>query len=394
MSEDSVVIVGGARTPMGSLNGALSAVSAIDLGVTAIRAAVERTGIPADSVDEVFMGNVLQAGLGQGPARLATIRAGIGRNAGSATLNKLCGSGMFAAHMAHDQIKLGNAKIAIAGGMESMTNAPHLVIGARGGVGTGQKAMEDHMFLDGLTSPYSNRLMGCYAQDTADELGFTREDMDYYAIESLTRARNAIENGALKDEVVPVAVKTRKGETVVGHDEQPLNANIDKIPTLKPSFSRDGTVTPANSSSISDGASALVLMARSEAEKRGIKPLVRIVAQSRQSQSPETFSLAPIGAIRQVLEKTGWGINDVDLFEINEAFAMVPMAAMKQLDISFAKTNIYGGACAQGHPIGSSGSRIILTLMHALLREGKKRGVAAICIGGGEALATAIETVE
>ena len=391
MSEESVVIVGGARTPMGSLNGVLAPVSAVELGVTAVKAAIEKAGLSRDTIDEVFMGNVLQAGVGQGPARLVTINADLSRSTGSATVNKLCGSGMFATHMAHDQIKLGHAKVAIAGGMESMTNAPHLVMGARSGVGTGPKTMEDHMFHDGLFSPYSQRLMGCYAQDMADELGFTRAEMDDYAIESLTRARHAIEQGLLADEVVPVTVKTRRGENLVEHDEQPLSTNIDKIPGLKPSFKKDGTVTPANSSSISDGASALILMAEAAAEKAGIEAQARIVAQSRQSQDPSTFSLAPIGAISQVLEKTGWSVNDVDLFEINEAFAMVPMAAMKKLDIPYAKTNIHGGACAQGHPIGSSGSRIIITLINALRLQGKKRGIAAICIGGGEALATAIE---
>jgi len=393
MSEDSVVIVGGARTPMGSLNGALSHVSAVDLGVTAIKAAIERTNTPADAVDEVFMGNVLQAGVKQGPARLATLQAGIAQSAGSVTLNKLCGSGMFCVHMGYDQIKLGYSKVVVAGGMESMSNAPHMIMGARTGVGSGAKTLEDHMFYDALWSPYSERMMGCYAQDVANDLGFTREDMDAYAVESLTRAKRAIEDGTLKEESTPVVVKTRKGETIVEHDEQPLTAKVEKIPHLKPSFSKDGTVTPANSSSISDGASALVMMSGAEAEKRGIKPIVRIVGHSRHSQDPTTFTLAPVGAIEKVLEKTGWSLDDVDLFELNEAFAMVPMAAMKQLGIPHDKLNIHGGACAQGHPLGSSGSRIIITLMYAMRRLGKKRGIAAICIGGGEALATAIELV-
>lgn len=393
MSEDSVVIVSGARTPMGSLNGVLSNVSAVELGVAAIKGAVERSGVPANEIDEVFMGNVLQAGVKQGPARLATLKAGIDQSAGSVTINKLCGSGMFSVHIGCDQIRLGHSKIVVAGGMESMSNAPHMILGARTGIGTGPKTIEDHMFYDALWSPYSERLMGCYAQDIANELGFTRQDMDDFAVASLTRAKTAIEDGTLKEESVPVVVKSRSGETVVEHDEQPLTAKLEKIPLLKPSFSKDGTVTPANSSSISDGASALVMMSASEAAKRGLKPIVRIVAQSRQSQDPNTFTLAPVGAISKILEKTGWSLDDVDLFELNEAFAMVPMAAMKKLGIPHSKLNIYGGACAQGHPVGSSGARIIVTLMYALRRLGKKRGIAAICIGGGEALATAIELV-
>ena len=393
MSEESVVIVNGARTPMGSMNGVLSPVATVDLGVTAIKAALERSNVPGDAVDEVFMGNVLQAGVQQGPARLAAIRAGIHEGAGAVTLNKLCGSGMNAVTYGYDNIALGHAKIVVAGGMESMTNAPHLVMGARTGVGTGPQRLEDHMFYDALLSPYSDKLMGWHAQEVADELGFTREDMDGYAIESLTRAKNAIDDGTLAEEIVPVVIKTRKGETLVEHDQQPMTADIDKIPQLKPAFSKDGTVTPANSSSISDGASALVMMSASEAEKRGLTPMVRVVAHSRHSHAPSHFTLAPVGAIEKLLVKTGWSIDDVDLFELNEAFAMVPMGAMKKLGIPHDKLNIYGGACAQGHPVGSSGSRIIITLMHAMKRLGKKRGIAAICIGGGEALATAIELI-
>lgn len=393
MAEDSVVIVGGARTPMGSLNGVLSSASAVELGVTAIKAAVDRSGVPADEIDEVFMGNVLQAGVGQGPARLATIYSGIHSGAGSVTINKLCGSGMNAVTYGYDQIRLGQASVVLAGGMESMTNAPHMVMKARSGVGTGSKTLEDAMFHDALWSPYTNRLMGCYAQDVADELGITREDMDNFAIESLKRAKAAIDDGTLAEEIAPVVLKSRRGETVVEHDEQPMTAKIDKIPNLKPSFKADGTVTPANSSSISDGASALVMMSESEAAKRGLKPFVRIAGHSRHSQSPDYFTLAPVGAIEKVLEQTGWSIDDVDLFELNEAFAMVPMGAMLKLGIPHDKLNIYGGACAQGHPVGSSGSRIIITLMYAMRRLGKKRGVAAICIGGGEALAVAVELV-
>lgn len=393
MSSDSVYIVSGARTPMGGLLGSLSGATAVELGTTAMAETVKRAGIDAADIEEVVMGCVLQAGLKQGPARQAALGAGIPKTTGCVTVNKLCGSGMQTTIYAHDMIKAGTCSVALAGGMESMSNAPHLVNGARGGVGTGSKGLEDHMFFDGLQDAYKGGLMGAFAQATADDNGLTREAMDAFAIESLKRAQKAIEDGSLDAESVPVTIKTRKGEIVVKHDEQPGKANLDKIPTLKPAFKKDGTVTAANSSSISDGASALLLMSGAEVEKRGLKPLARIVAHSRNSHEPELFTTAPIGAIEKLYAKTGWTKDDVDLWEINEAFAMVTMLAMRDLDLDHAKVNVHGGACAQGHPIGSTGSRIILSLIYALQKYGKKRGIAALCIGGGEALATAIELV-
>ncbi|WP_372779512.1 acetyl-CoA C-acyltransferase [Litorivivens sp.] len=393
MSTDSVYIVSGARTPMGGLLGSLSGASAVELGTTAIAETVKRAGIDAKDIEEVIMGCVLQAGLKQGPARQAALAAGIPKTTGCVTVNKLCGSGMQTTIYAHDMIKAGTCDVALAGGMESMSNAPHLIPGARGGVGTGSKGLEDHMFFDGLQDAYKGGLMGAFAQATADDNGLTREAMDAFAIESLKRAKQAIDDGSLDAESVPVTIKTRKGELVVKDDEQPGKANLDKIPTLKPAFKKDGTVTAANSSSISDGASALLLMSGAEVEKRGLKPLARIVAHSRNSHEPELFTTAPIGAIEKLYAKTGWTKDDVDLWEINEAFAMVTMLAMRDLELDHAKVNVHGGACAQGHPIGSTGSRIILSLIYALQKYGKKRGIAALCIGGGEALATAIELV-
>ncbi len=393
MSSDSVYIVSGARTPMGGLLGSLSGASAVELGTTAIAEAVKRAGIDAKDIEEVIMGCVLAAGLKQGPARQAALGAGVPKTTGCVTVNKLCGSGMQTTIYAHDAIKAGTCNIALAGGMESMSNAPHLVLGGRGGFGTGSKALEDHMFFDGLQDAYQGGMMGSFAQKTADDHGLTREDMDAFAIESLVRAQKAINDGSLDAESVPVTIKTRKGDVTVTHDEQPGKANLDKIPTLRPAFKKDGTVTAANSSSISDGASALVLMSGAEVEKRGIKPLARIVAHSRNSHDPELFTTAPIGAVEKLLAKTGWSKDDVDLWEINEAFAMVTMLAMQGLDLDHAKVNVHGGACAQGHPIGSTGSRIIISLIYALQKYGKKRGIAALCIGGGEALATAIELV-
>ncbi|MBB3046681.1 acetyl-CoA C-acetyltransferase [Litorivivens lipolytica] len=393
MSSDSVYIVSGARTPMGGLLGSLSGATAVELGTTAMAETVKRAGIDAADIEEVVMGCVLQAGLKQGPARQAALGAGIPKTTGCVTVNKLCGSGMQTTIYAHDMIKAGTCSVALAGGMESMSNAPHLVNGARGGVGTGAKGLEDHMFYDGLQDAYKGGLMGAFAQATADDNGLTREAMDAFAIESLKRAQKAIEDGSLDAESVPVTIKTRKGEIIVKHDEQPGKANLDKIPTLKPAFKKDGTVTAANSSSISDGASALLLMSGAEVEKRGLKPLARIVAHSRNSHEPELFTTAPIGAVEKLYVKTGWTKDDVDLWEINEAFAMVTMLAMRDLDLDHAKVNVHGGACAQGHPIGSTGSRIILSLIYALQKYGKKRGIAALCIGGGEALATAIELV-
>ncbi|WP_372863076.1 acetyl-CoA C-acyltransferase [Spongiibacter sp.] len=388
---DAVYIVSGARTPMGGMLGSFRDVTAVELGTAAIAEAVKRAGIPAEKVEDVIMGCVLPAGLKQGPARQAAIMAGIPKSAGAVTVNKLCGSGMQTTIYAHDQIKAGSCDIMIAGGMESMTNAPHLVLNARKGVGTGSKGLEDHMFFDGLQDAYSGRLMGSFAQQTANERGFSREEMDAYAIESLNRAKTAIEDGSLKAESVPVVVKTRKGETVVEHDEQPLNANLDKIPQLRPAFAKDGTITAANASSISDGASAMVLMSEKALQETGSTPLARIVAHSRQSQEPELFTAAPVGAMQKLLAKTGWSKDDVDLWEINEAFAMVTMMAIRDLELDHAKVNIHGGACAQGHPVGSTGSRIIISLIYALQKLGKKRGIASLCIGGGEALAVAIE---
>ena len=393
MSDQSIVIVGGARTPMGGFQGSLSSVSAVDLGAISIREAVARAGIAAADVDEVIMGCVLPAGLKQGPARQASLNAGLPAATGCTTINKLCGSGMKAVMQAHDALKAGSNSVMVAGGMESMSNAPYLLEKARSGLRMGHGEIKDHMFFDGLEDARTGRLMGSFAQDTADQYGLTREDMDAYAIESLKRAQAAIENGTLASEIVPVTVKTRKGEVVVKDDEQPLNANLDKIPTLKPAFKKDGTVTAANASSISDGASALVLMTAAEAERRGLKPLARIVGHATQSQDPSEFTLAPIGAMTNLFNKTGWSAADVDLFEINEAFAMVAMLAMREHGLDHAKVNIYGGACAQGHPVGSTGSRIIITLINALQQTGGKRGVASLCIGGGEATAVAIELI-
>ncbi len=394
MSVENVVIVSGARTPMGGFQGSLSSIGATELGSVAIKEAVSRAGLKPEDIQEVIMGNVLPAGLKQGPARQASRQAGLPDAAGCTTINKLCGSGMKAAMLAHDLIKAGTNNVMVAGGMESMSNAPYILLNARKGyrMGHGDKAM-DHMFLDGLEDAETGRLMGSFAQDVASQKGYTREEMDDYAINSLRRAQKAIEEGSLEQEIVPVTVKSRKGETVVKDDEQPHNANIEKIPSLRPAFAKDGTITAANASSISDGASALVLMNESEANAKGLKPLARIVAHSTQSQHPSEFTIAPVGAIEKLLEKANWSIEDVDLFEINEAFAMVAMMPIKELDLDPEKVNIHGGACAQGHPVGSTGSRILVTLMYALKQYGKKRGVAALCIGGGEATAMAIELI-
>ena len=393
MSSNSVVILSGARTPMGGLLGSLAPVAAPALASTAIAAAIERAGIAAGDVDEVFMGCVLPAGLKQCPARQAAIGAGIPKAAGAVTVNKACGSGMQAAIFGHDSIVAGTNKVVVAGGMESMSNAPHLLLGSRGGLGSGHRTTYDHMFLDGLEDAYTGGAMGSFAQGTADERGLTREQMDAFAIESLTRAKQAIESGALRAETAPVTVRTRKGEYLVSDDEQPHKAAVEKIPGLRPAFAADGTITAANSSSISDGASALVLMNEADAVAQGLRPTARIVAHARHSQDPSEFTIAPIGAIRKLYEKTGWSNADVDLFEINEAFAMVTMLAIQELELDHAKVNVNGGACAQGHPIGSTGSRIMVTLLHALQQRGKQRGVAALCIGGGEATAVAIELI-
>jgi acetyl-CoA C-acetyltransferase len=386
-----IVIVNGARTPMGGFQGSLASVPAVELGAAAIREAVSRAGIQPADVQEVIMGCVLPAGLKQGPARQAALNAGLPSATGCTTINKLCGSGMKALMLAHDLLKAGTNSVMVAGGMESMSNAPYLIEKARTGLRMGHGEIKDHMFLDGLEDARSGRLMGSFAQETADQYGITREAMDAYAIESLKRAQAAIAAGSLAAEIVPISVTTRQGEVLVKDDEQPLNANLDKIPSLKPAFRKDGSITAANASSISDGASALVLMTFDEASKRGLTPLAKIVGHATQSQDPSEFTLAPVGAISNLLQKTGWDKNQVDLFEINEAFAMVTMLAMREHNLDHAKVNIYGGACAQGHPVGSTGSRIVLTLINALQNTGGKRGIAALCIGGGEATAVAIE---
>ena len=391
MSNESVVIVNGARTPMGGLQGSLSSVPATELASRAIGAAVERSGVNAADIDEVFMGCVLPAGLKQCPARQAAIGADIPKSAGAVTVNKACGSGMQATIFGYDSIVAGTNKVVIAGGLESMSNAPHMIVGARGGMRAGHGKLYDHMFLDGLEDAYTGAAMGTFAQATADERGITREQMDAFAIESLSRAKKAIDEGSLEAEIVPITVVSRKGETVVKDDEQPHKAVVEKIPKLRAAFTKDGTITAANASSISDGASALVMMSGAEAANRGLEPMARIVAHARHSQAPEEFTIAPIGAIQKLFDKTGWSKDDVDLFEINEAFAMVTMLAMQDLGLDHAKVNVHGGACAQGHPIGSTGSRIIITLMYALKKLGKTRGVAALCIGGGEATAVGIE---
>ncbi len=393
MGEREVVIVDGVRTPMGGFQGVLSGLTAVDLGAISIREAVSRAGLRPEDIQEVIMGCVLPAGLKQGPARQAMRQAGLPDSTGATTINKLCGSGMKATMLAHDLIRAGTNDIMVAGGMESMSNAPYILDKARSGYRMGHGAIKDHMFLDGLEDAETGRLMGSFAQEVADRFGLTREQMDAYAVESLTRAKRAIEDGSLEKEIVPVTVSSRKGDVVVKDDEQPHKANIEKIPQLRPAFAKDGTITAANSSSISDGASALVLTSASEAEKRGLKVRARIVAHSTHSQAPSEFTLAPIGAIQKVLEKTGWNKDEVDLYEINEAFAMVTMLAMQEVGLSHEKVNIWGGACAQGHPVGSTGSRLIVTLLNALEQTGGRRGIASLCIGGGEATAIAIERV-
>ena len=390
MSE-AIYIVGGARTPMGGLMGDLAAVPATDLGSTAIRAAVERASVSATSVDEVFMGCVLPAGLKQCPARQAARNAGLPDDVGAVTVNKACGSGMQATIFGIDSIRAGTNRIAVTGGLESMSNAPHLMPTGRTGQRLGHTRIYDHMFIDGLEDAYTGAAMGTFAQKTADDHGITREAMDAFAVQSLSRAKTAIEQGLLKAETAVVDVKTRRETMSVVDDEQPHKGRIDKIPSLRAAFTKDGTITAANASSISDGASALVLASESAVQELGLKPMARIIAHSRSSRAPEEFTLAPVDAISSLLNKTGWSTDDVDLWEINEAFAMVTMLAMQAHGLDHEKVNVHGGACAQGHPIGSTGSRIIVTLMHALHHYGKARGIAALCIGGGEATAVAIE---
>jgi acetyl-CoA C-acetyltransferase len=391
-AEDAVVIVGAARTPMGGFLGDLKDVSAPALGARAISAAVERAGVAPESIDEVLMGCVLSAGQGQAPARQASIGAGLSLAAGCTTVNKMCGSGMKAAMVATDLICAGSAEVVVAGGMESMSNAPYLLDRARSGYRMGHGRALDHMFLDGLEDAYDKgRLMGSFAEDCAEAYQFTRKEQDAYALASLERANRAIQDGGFAWEIAAVTVKTSRSETLVSTDEQPPKARPDKIPTLKPAFREGGTVTAANSSSISDGAAALVLMRASDAEKRGAAPLARVIAHSTHAAAPKDFPTAPIGALRTLFNKTGWSKESVDLFEINEAFAVVAMAAIRDLGLLHEKVNVNGGACALGHPIGASGARILVTLVAALRARGLKRGVASLCIGGGEATAVAIE---
>jgi acetyl-CoA C-acetyltransferase len=394
MRNDPIVIVSAARTPMGGFQGDLKGFSAPELGAAAIRAAVERAGVKPERVEEVIMGCVLPAGQGQAPARQASLGGGLPLSAGCTTINKMCGSGMKAAMLAHDLLATGSNDIMVAGGMESMTNAPYILPKARGGYRMGHQQVLDHMFFDGLEDAYEKgRLMGTFAEDCAGSYKFTREEQDKFAITSLERAMKANREGWFAWEITPLAIKAGKDEKFIENDEQPFKANLEKIPTLKPAFRKDGTVTAANSSSISDGAAAMVLMRRSTAEKLGLKPLAIVVGHATHAQEPALFTTAPVGAIRKLYEKTGWSSGNVDLFEVNEAFAVVTMAAMKEHGLPHEKVNVHGGACALGHPIGASGARIMVTLIGALRKYGGKRGVASLCIGGGEATAVAIEIV-
>ncbi|HSG53066.1 MAG TPA: acetyl-CoA C-acyltransferase [Rheinheimera sp.] len=393
MATDNIVIVAAKRTAMGGFMGGLSDVDATVLGATAIKAALEQAGLSGDKVSEVIMGNVLPAGLGQAPARQATLKAGLPLTAGATTINKVCGSGLKAVMLASDLLKAGSADVVVAGGMESMSNAPYLLDKARSGYRMGHGQIKDHMMLDGLENAYDGKAMGCFAQGTADEKGITREQMDAFAVQSLTRAQQAIKSGAFEGEITPVTFQTRKGEVTFNVDEQPGNAKVDKIPTLRPAFAKDGTITAANSSSISDGAAALILMRESDAKAQGAKPLARVVAHATNSMEPALFTVAPVGAMQNVLQKAGWDKEQVDLWEINEAFAMVTMLAINELGLDSAKVNVNGGACALGHPIGASGARILVTLIHALRNRGLSKGVASLCIGGGEAVALAVEVL-
>lgn len=391
---DPIVILSYARTPMGGMQGALSDVSATDLGATAVKAAVERSGIAGEKFDRAYMGCVLPAGLGQAPARQAMVKAGLPKSVQATTVNKVCGSGMQTVIMGAEALASGSVDFVVAGGMESMTNAPYLLKKHRSGARIGHDTAYDHMFLDGLEDAYDKgRLMGTFADDCAREFGFTREAQDAYAIESLTRAQAAITSGHFAGEIAEVTLKERGGERVVTQDEQPFKARIDKIPTLRPAFGPNGTVTAANASSISDGAAALVMMRQSTAEAAGLTPLAKIVGHATHAQAPSQFPSAPIGALTALRDQTGWAFKDVDLFEINEAFAVVAMAAMQALDLPHDKVNIHGGACALGHPIGASGARVLVTLLAALKAKGGTRGMATLCIGGGEATAMAVELI-
>ena len=388
---DSVVIVAAKRTPIGAFQGVLAGATAPQLGATAAAAAIAASGLQPADIQEVIMGCVLPAGLGQAPARQAAIAAGIPTSTPATTINKMCGSGLKAIMMAADQIRSGDVHTVLAGGLESMTNAPYLLLKARGGFRMGHGEILDHMFYDGLQSPWDGQLMGCFAEATADKYGFTREAQDAFAAESVRRALLAVEGGLFEAEIAPVTVKGRKGEVVVSRDETPFTCDIARIPQLKPAFRKDGTVTAASSSSISDGASAVVLMSESAARARGLKPLARVVSYTSHAQAPEWFTTAPTGAIRKLFERTGWAAGDVDLYEVNEAFAGVAMAAQHELGLDHARLNVHGGACALGHPVGATGARIVTTLLHALARRGGQRGVASLCIGGGEATAIALE---
>ena len=392
MSNDPIVIVSAARTPLGGFRGDLKSLTAPELGAVAIRAAIERAGLAPEAVEEVIMGNVLSAGQGQAPARQAALGAGLTPATGCTTINKVCGSGMKAAMLGHDLIALSRCEVMVAGGMESMSNAPYLLPKARGGLRLGHGEVKDHMFLDGLEDAYDRgRLMGTFAEDCAAKYRFSREAQDRYAITSLTRAQDAIRNDSFAPEITPVKVSTGKSESTVARDEQPLKADANRIPQLKPAFKKDGTVTAANSSSISDGAAAMVLMRGSHAEQRGLEPRARIAAFATHSQEPQWFTTAPVGAIHKLFAITGWDATTTDLFEINEAFAVVAMAAMHDLKLPYDKVNVHGGACALGHPLGASGARIMVTLLAALEKYGLKRGIASLCIGGGEATAIALE---
>lgn len=391
-ANDPIVILSYARTPMGGMQGALAEVSATELGATAVKAAVERAGVKGEDVERIYMGCVLPAGLGQAPARQAALKAGLPKSVQATTVNKVCGSGMQTVIMASEALASGTMDLAIAGGMESMTNAPYLLKKHRSGARLGHDTTYDHMFLDGLEDAYEEgRAMGTFAQNTADEYQMTREEMDDYSIESLRRANQAIESGAFDNEVVPVTYSTRKGDVTIDQDEQPGRGRPDKIPSLRPAFAKDGTITAATSSSISDGAAALVLTRQSVAEEQGAKPLAKIVAMAAHAQEPAQFTTAPIGAIEKVLDKAGWDKDDVELWEVNEAFACVAMFAMRDIGIPHDRINVNGGGTALGHPIGASGARIIVTLLNALKQQGKTKGVASLCIGGGEATAVAVE---
>ncbi len=393
LKSDDIVIVSAQRTPMGGFQGAFSTLSATELGGIAIKDALAKASVDTAIVDEVMMGNVLSAGLGQAPARQAALNAELTLGTMCTTISKVCGSGLRAVMLAHDQLHAGNGDIIVAGGMESMTNAPYFIAKARGGFRLGHGEIKDHMFFDGLEDAYTGRAMGSFAQETADQRGITREQMDGFAIESLNRAKQAISNGSFNNEISPVSVKTRNGLIEITTDEQPGNANVDKIPSLKPAFAKDGTITPANSSSISDGAAALVLMKASKASELGLKPIAKIAGHAGHAQHPSEFTLAPIGSINKLLAKLGWHKDDIDLWEINEAFAMVTMLAMQGLELDHSKVNINGGACALGHPIGASGARILVTLIHALKNRGLSKGIASLCIGGGEATSLAVEII-